>query len=337
MTHKSETIESTTSVAAREALTNNNYFRVASFQPKKGVDFAEVARAAENFKSTFGTAVKELALSPVVGEIRAQLRASQDDLQRARDQLVMHRLPGSSVLHDALDQSRTIDRGSEDSAIAEFNASHQKIKDGVRRAAEIEKELTPSAIETIEAARHLLGTQWRALDAESDLEPAVRDAANRLADVLQRETFFRDLADVDQTSSAIKAEYERRFREALAEKIAVYQSALNELLDEPGWPDLDVAAKEDIAAPLRLHAEDDGSSEPGLSQIRSDRDACLTRLQTATVKVQNLIEGDRIVTVDIQPYFRGGVEDIPQLDAALSGLREECERVIAQDKKIVIR
>ena len=337
MTHKSETIESTTSVAARDALSNNNYFRVASFQPKKGVDFAQVAAAAEHFKSTFGAAVKELALSPVVGEIRAELRKSQDDLQRARDQLVLHHLPGSAVLDDALEQARTIDRGSEDSAIAEFNASHQKIKDGIRRAAEIEKELTPSAVETIEAARHVLSTQWRALEAEPELEPAVREAAERLTDVLQRETFFRDLADVDQWSSEVEVEYERRLREVLSEKVAVYQSALDELFDEPGWLDLEAAAREDVAATLRSHAEDDGSSEPSLSQIRADREACLTRLQTAIEKVHRLTEGDRIVTVNIQPYFRGGVEDTDQLDAALSGLREECERVIADGKKIVVR
>ena len=88
MTHKAQIIESTTSIAARDALTNNNHFRAASFQPKKGVDFVEIAKAAEHFKSTFGAAVKELALSPVVAEIRAALARSQDDLQTARDQLV---------------------------------------------------------------------------------------------------------------------------------------------------------------------------------------------------------------------------------------------------------
>jgi hypothetical protein len=337
MTHKSETIESTTSVAAKDALTNNNYFRLASFQPKKGVNFAEIAKAADNFKSTFGAAVKELSLSPVVAEIRAALHASQDDLQRARDQLVFHRLPGSAVLDDALAQARTIDRGSEDSAIAEFNASYQKVKDAIRRAAEIENELTPSAVVSIEAARQALGNQWRALDAELDLAPAVREAAAHITDVLERETFFRDLADVNQWTFDIKAEYDRRFREALAEKVALYHGALDQLCDEPGWPGLDVSAKEDIAAALRYHAEDDGLSEPALSQVRSDSDACLARLRAAIEKVHHVIEGDRIVTVDIQPYFRGGVEDSDQLDAALSGVREECERLIADGKKIVIR
>ena len=336
MTHKAETIESTTSVTAKDALTNNNYFRAASFQPKKGVDFAEIVKAAEHFRSTFGIAVKELALPPVVAEIRAALRASQEDLQRARDQLVLHRLPGPVVLDDALAQARAIDRGTEDGAIAGFNASYQTIKDGIRRAAEIEKELTPAALTIIESARQAL-VQGRALDAEPSLEPAVQEAVDNLKDALERETFFRDLHNVDQWASAVGAEYERRFREALAEKVSAYQNALVQLFDEPGWADLDTTTRAEIAHELRCHADDDGSDAPALTQLRSDRDACLTRLQAAIRKVHDVVEGDRIVTVDIAPFFRGGVDNTDQLDAALAGVREECERVIADGKKIVIR
>ena len=54
MTHKDNVIEATTSVAARDGLSNNNHFRVASFQPKKGVDFADVAKAGGNSQDTFG-------------------------------------------------------------------------------------------------------------------------------------------------------------------------------------------------------------------------------------------------------------------------------------------
>ncbi len=43
------------------------------------------------------------------------------------------------------------------------------------------------------------------------------------------------------------------------------------------------------------------------------------------------------MTVEVQPFFRGGVEEIDQLDAALAGLRDTCERLIADGKKIVVR
>ena len=58
--------------------------------------------------------------------------------------------------------------------------------------------------------------------------------------------------------------------------------------------------------------------------------------KTAIEKAHQMADGDRIVAVDVQPYFRGGVEDIDQLEAALAGLREECERLIADGKKIVV-
>jgi hypothetical protein len=337
MTHKAQLIESTTSIAARDALTNNNHFRAASFQPKKGVDFVEIAKAAEHFKSTFGAAVKELALAPVVAEIRAALTRSQDDLQTARDQLVMHGLPGAAVLEDALTQMKAIQRSTEDAAISEFNASHQTIKEGIRRAAEIDRALTPTALAAMEAARLTLLTQWRALEAEPNVEPAIRDAAEQLNDAVKRETFFRDLADIEKWTAIIRAEYDRRFEKALVEKVTVYESALAQLLHEPGWSDLAESAKDEIAAPLRDHAEDEGSSAPPISQLRADRDACDPRLQAAIKKVHDLVDGDRIVTVEVQPFFRGGVEEIDQLDAALAGLREVCERLIADGKKIVVR
>jgi hypothetical protein len=61
------------------------------------------------------------------------------------------------------------------------------------------------------------------------------------------------------------------------------------------------------------------------------------RLQEAVHKVQQIVEGERMVEVSIEPFFRGGVGDVEQLDAALQGLREECERHIAADKKIFVR
>jgi hypothetical protein len=233
-------------------------------------------------------------------------------------------------------QVRAIQRGTEEAAIAEFNASHQTLKDGIRRAAEIENELTPGAIADIEEARGVLLTQWRTLDVEPDLDQSVRDDAEQLGDLLERETFFRDLVEIERCTASIRTAYEGRFSVALAEKVAAYQAALAHLFDMPGWPDLSADAKDDIASSLRSHANDDGAGAPSVVQLRADRDACVARLRSAIQKAHQIAEGDRIVTLDVQPYFRGGVEDPEQLDAALTGLREECERLIGDGKKIVV-
>ena len=50
-----------------------------------------------------------------------------------------------------------------------------------------------------------------------------------------------------------------------------------------------------------------------------------------------LIEGSRLVKLDASTYFTGGIETTEQLDSALSNLREECERQLAEGKRILIQ
>lgn len=337
VTHKGSIIETTTSAAAKDALANNNNFRVASFQPKKGVDFADVAKAGEYFKDTFGTAVKELSAASVAAELRQALGGCQDGVHQAKDLLVQNRLPGGTVLDDVIAQMRAIERGTEDVAISEFNSSHQTIKEGIRRANELNAALIPTVVGDLEHSRRVLLTQWPFLDQESDLDASVRDAALQLADLLERETFFRELGDIDRARKLIEVEHDRRFGAALAEKVAEYQGALEHLVTTPGWAELADDAKEQIVAGLHTHANDDGSGRPSIAQLRADREACLARLQQAVHSVHQINDGDRIATVDAKPFFLGGVDDMEQLEAALTGLRDECQRLIADGKKIVIR
>ena len=54
MTSGGQPIDSAVSVEARNVFGNNNLFRQATFQPKKGLDFPQVVEASESFKDTFG-------------------------------------------------------------------------------------------------------------------------------------------------------------------------------------------------------------------------------------------------------------------------------------------
>ena len=66
----------------------------------------------------------------------------------------------------------------------------------------------------------------------------MRDAAEQLRDLLDRETFFRELADIDAARDVIEAEHERRFGDALDAKVAAYGEALDKLTGRPDGPSL---------------------------------------------------------------------------------------------------
>ncbi len=57
---------------ASDVFTNNTKFRSATFRPKKVLDFAEIVKAADAFKSTFGEEIKELNQDEVAQAIREQ-------------------------------------------------------------------------------------------------------------------------------------------------------------------------------------------------------------------------------------------------------------------------
>jgi uncharacterized protein YerC len=335
-TSKGQTIDSATSIEARETFSNNNFFRQTSFRPKKGIEFEELVKASEAFRDTFGREVRELNAGTIVSELRKEIARHEDLITSAHGQLVASRLPGAAVLEGAIGQMKAVLRGSEDNAIAIFNASHRSIKDAIKRATELDQALSEPRLRDLDRARDALKTAWPFLSGESDVSEGVRAKAEELKDLLARETFYRELPAIEQDASAIDAEYAHRFEEALEARIAAYRQALDRLTLTPGWDGISQDQQQRLAAPLKRGQARD--HEPvSIPQLRSELDACEFRLLDAISEIYRIVDGDRIATVSLEGYFSGGIETEEQLDSALAGVREECSRLIGTGKKVIIQ
>jgi hypothetical protein len=332
---KGQTIDAATTVQAKECFTNNNLFRAANFRPKKGIDFAVLAEAATHFSNTFGNEVRELSASTLATQLRAEVERHEDLLDRVLATLREARLPGAEILENALSQMRAIRKASDDSAISTFGAGHRSVKDAIHRSAELSKVLTEPALLDIERARAAL-TRIPALRKESDLDPAVATRGDELAELLRRETFFRDLPKIEQSATAIEAEFRRRLAAALEARVGSHIGALETLCATAGWIRLDPAQQEEISRPLRLGAERDGAPE-NIAHLRSETEACAGRLAVAIARLHELLEGERLAAVSIAPFFEGGIETEEQLDQALTGVREAFSRLIGEGKKVIVR
>ncbi|MEU8266380.1 hypothetical protein AB0B89_04370, partial [Sphaerisporangium sp. NPDC049002] len=334
-TSKGRTLNTMTSVEARETFSNNNLFRQASFRPRKGIEFEEVVKASEAFSDTFGEGCRELNANAIAAELREQIARHEDVVASTQSALAAHRLPGGAVLDTALGQMKAILRGSAEEAIATFNASHRAIKDAIRRATELEQVLTESRLHDLERARQAAEVAWPVLKDEPGIGPDLESRAAELADLLARETFYRDLPAIEQHARAIELEYARRFDDAQQARIDAYTTAFKQLISEPGWHDLAEQTRQDIAGKLLAGQRPLPHTVP-ISLLRSERDACEGRLREAIRRMQETLEGDRLASVKVHSYFSGGIETEEQLDAALAGLREECARLIGAGKKVVL-
>lgn len=334
-TSKGQSLDSTASIEAKDTFSNNNLFRQASFRPKKGIEFEELVKASDAFRDTFGREVREINSGAIVSDLRKEVERHEDSVASAYRLLTAHRLPGSGMLEGAIDQMKAILRGSEDNAVATFNASHRSIKDAIKRAVELEQVLSEPRLRDLERARQALSVAWLFLQDEADLTEDLRSRAIELHDLFSRETFFREVPAIEQHAGAIEAEYVRRFEDALQARIDTYTKAFSQLTKTPGWASLQEDLRYSISAPIQMGIKRASSTVP-IALLRSERDACEARLRTAIRAVQEAMEGDRIATVNVSSYFVGGVETIEQLDAALLGLRDECAHLIGSGKKVVL-
>jgi hypothetical protein len=335
-TSKGQTIDSVTGVEARDTFSNNNLFRQASFRPKKGIEFEELVKASEAYRDTFGSEVKELNAGAIVAELRKEVARNEDSVASALATLTAHRLPGGAVLEGAIGQMKAILRGTEDNAIATFNTSHRTIKDAIKRAVELEQALNEPRLHDLERARTAQGSISSFLRHEADISDNLRTRATELEDLLQRETFFKELPTIEQHTKALETEYQKRFDEALDARVAAYTKAFDTIVKTPGWTEIDEDQQRRLAEPFVRGQKRDEGRVP-IPQLRADRDACGGRLSTAIAELRRIIDGERVVTVSVDSYFAQGIETEEQLEAALQGIREECSKLIGAGKKVIVQ
>ena len=336
-TSKGQIIESALSIDARNTFANNNLFRQASFRLKTGLEFTDIVDASERFREVFGREIPELEQGVVANAIREEIHRHDEYLHEVYTTLVKHGLPGTEILRSALDQMRSIRAGDEDQSIMTFNGAYKELKEAIKRGAELTQILTETQLSNLEHARGTLSVTWAVLREEPDVTDEDCKRAEMLADLMAKETFFRELPAIDQHARALVQEHDRRHEEAAQRLATAYAEATKELEATPGWEYLDEEQQERVARELVSRATTNGTASMTIPHLRSDLAACSGRLQAAVEKMLHLVDGNRIVRVAASSYFSGGIETEEQLDQALSGLKEQCLELIGAGKKVLVQ
>jgi len=337
VTSQGVTLESVVDLGAIDAFTNNTKFRACTFRPKKVLDFTEIVKAGAAFEQTFGEKIASLTQEEVARAIREKAVSCQRDLRQVHAILERNHLRGGELFTSSISQMEQISTANEEETILSFAGGHAKLKDALSRAADISKTIAEPQLHILNRARKVLTHHWPFLVNEPSTSDQDRQTADELADLMQRETFYRELPKIDQTSSQLEKLYSAAFTGAVQERSESYVVAGDQLKSTSGWDQLSDEQKKKIAEPLSSRTEKEVPESTPIPQLRSDIDARDKRLSDAIAEVHRLIEGDRIVQVKVGSHFAGGIDTEEQLDAALGSLREECLHHIGMNKRILIQ
>lgn len=330
-------IDNALSLDARAALGDNNRFKQATFRPTVDIDIAVLSAAAEHFQDVFGKEISELERGVVARSIRDEVQNREPALQDIHTVLITHGLPGAVVLSQALEQVRLIRGGTDDNAIQTFNACYAELKEAIKREAELRAALTEPGLLDLARGRAAAGYMWPFLKHELDLPSGLAEGAAELIDLLKKETFFRSLPRIDQLAAKLESAYAQKFAIAVAQRRRAYGAALAVLHGAPEWAQLNSEQQSKVAAPLVGPATVDPPASTPIPQVRAETDACSARLAAVMEEMLQMVDGNRIARVKFSSYFNGGIDTTEQLDGALQGLRDECERLIGEGKKVLVQ
>jgi hypothetical protein len=331
-------IENTLSTDAKTTFTSNNLFKACSFQKRvAGTDITDWLQAEEAFRDVFGKQLPELQAGVIATAIREAMGKAEEELHEVLTAVLTQGLPGSDVLQEAIDQMRSIRGGTEDDAITTFNAAHKGIKEAVKRGSELSSALTGPALLGLKRTREILEDIWPFLEKEQDLPDGLADRAANLADLVAKETFFRELATIDQATAAIRAEYDKRFDAALTARADAYTEALVDLHAQDAWEELNKEQQGRIERPLQSRSEAQVSSGTGIPFLRSELSACPQHYKNAVREMLELIEGQQLVTINVGEFFSGRIETEEQLQAAISNIQQKVEKLLGQGKKVLVQ
>lgn len=337
VTSQGTTIDSVNDLAAVEAFTNNTKYRACTFRPKKVLDFEELVKAAAAFEQTFGERIASLTQDEVAKAIKGKATGSQRDLRNVLSLLERGTLPGRDLFVTAISQLEQIASASEEDCILSFSGGHEGLKDALARGAEIAKAIAEPQLVQLARAKTALNRYWPFLVNEESTGEIERQKAAELNDLIERETFYRELPKIDQAANKLELAYRKAFSDSVQLRSDCYTKALETLKSTSGWEQLDADRQQRIGEPITSRVSTEVSDTTPIPQIRSDIDACDKRLSDAIAEVHRLIEGDRVVRVKIGGHFAAGIDTEEQLDAALSSFRTECMHHIGKNKRILIQ
>lgn len=145
--------------------------------------------------------------------------------------------------------------------------------------------------EVLARACKVLDTIWPFLQDEPDFTDAHREHAEKLDDLMARETFFRELPAIDAHAQALEKVYQQCYEEVLTARTHAYQQAIDQLHAIPGWEALDAEQQDRVMEPLVAYTVGHGASQQSIPKLRADVDACSGRRDKAIENLMRMRDG----------------------------------------------
>ena len=330
---------------SREPFINNTKFKSAIFTPIKPVDLKTLTQAVQSYegltgktvdveKNAIGVAAKQYAemetkeVIPIVAEVKARY------------------LPVLNIVEEYREALTNIQNGSADDCVNLLAGGAASLKEGRERIRKISECLNEKGLATLQRARLAANEMSRLFEARGQDE--VVEKGKELRELLQSDTFFESMAQIETKAQEIVAAYRELYESTHAGRAVQYQGAVEKIKGRKEWEQVPESMREPVLSPLvsRGCAENDfpGTSlacnacRAGVSQMESDIEALGGLFAKVVSEIQRLTTPPevKIERVRVSEYFSGSFESADQVKKAVARLQDHLLKLLDEGVKIVV-
>jgi len=330
---------------SREPFVNNTKFKSAVFTPIKPIDLKTLTQAVQSYEGLTGKTL-DVEKNAIAAAAKQYADAETKEVVPIVAEAKAHYLPVLSIVEEYREALASIENGSADDCVNLLAGGAASLKEGRERIRKIAECLNEKGLATLQRARLAANEMTRLLEAHGQDE--IAEKGKELRELLQSETFFESMAQIESTAQEIVAAYRDLYEKTHAERAAQYRDAVEKIKGRKEWEQVPESMREPVLSPLTSRGcnETDfpvtslvcNACRANVSQMESDIEALGGLFAKVVSEIQRLTTPPemKIERVRVSEFFSGSFESADQVKKAVARLQDHLLKLLDEGVKIVV-
>ena len=337
--------DSYTDPRSREPFVNNTKFKSAVFTPIKPINLKTLTQAVQNYESLTGKTV-DVEKNAIATAAKLYAEAEIKEVAPIIAAAKAWKLPVVSIIEEYQEALANIENGSADDCVNLLAGGATSLKEGRGRIRKIADCLNEKGLAVLQKARLTANEMTRQLEAHGEAE--IAEKGKRLRDLLQSETFFESMTEIDTEAQEIMGTYRALYEKIHAERAKQYQDAVEKIKGRQEWEQVPESMREPVLSPLTSRACTESefpemsltcnACRASMNQMESDIEALGGLFAKVVSEIQRLTTPPevKIERVRVSDFFPGSFESVDQVKEALARLQDHLLKLLDEGVKIVV-
>ncbi|MFH0996802.1 MAG: BREX system P-loop protein BrxC [Pseudomonadota bacterium] len=337
--------DSFTEPRSREPFINNTKFKSAIFTPVKPINLKTLTQAVQSYEDLTGKTV-DVEKNAIGAAAKQYAGVEAKEVVPIIAEAKVRYLPVLAIVEEYREALANIETGSADDCVTLLAGGAASLKEGRERIRKIADCLNEKGLATLQRARLAANEMSRLFQARGQDE--ISEKGKELRELLQSETFFESMAQIEAKAQEIIAAYRELYKRTHVARSAQYQDAIEKIKGRKEWEQVPESMREPLLSPLasRSCAESDfpetslacNTCRAGVRQMESDIEALGGLFAKVASEIQRLTTPPeiKIERVRISEYFSGSFESADQVKKAVARLQDHLLKLLDEGVKIVV-